>query len=218
MKIDTTTIKGAIFDLDGTLLDSMPVWEHVAEEYLIRKGICPKEDLNERFKTMSLQQSARYYQTHYAVEETVEKIINGVNALIEEAYENIIPLKEGVYEFLSWANDQGIKMCIATATERSLVKKAMERNGISRFVQTILTCSELNTSKEEPLIYEEALHRLGTAKESTLVFEDAYHAIKTAKDANFIVVAVEDNAEKENTEKIKEIADYYVKSVQEMRQ
>lgn len=209
-------ITGAIFDLDGTLLDSMPMWEHVAEEYLIKQGIHPTEDLNKIFKTMSLQESALYYQEHYAINKSVEEIIRGVNDLIKEAYEKNIAPKDGVITLLSFLHSRGVKMCIATATDREIIEPALQRIEIKSYFNSILTCSEVGSSKEAPKIYEEALHRLETKKESTIVFEDAYHAIQTAKRAGFIVAAVEDKAESKNIERIKTIADYYIKSLSEM--
>ena len=202
-------IKGAIFDLDGTLFDSMFIWDSIGEKYLSSIGYEPKEDLNETFKTMSLYNAACYYKSEYGVTLSVDEIMDGVNRMVEKYYMNEIQLKPGVYDFIKHLNNIGVKMCIATATDKYLVEAALERCGISDCFSEIFTCTTVGHSKDEPDIYREALKHLGTAKNDTLVFEDAIYAIRTAKKDGFNVVAIFDESE-ENQAEIKSLCDFYI--------
>ncbi len=119
-------IKGAIFDLDGTLLDSMSIWDTIGRDYLRSLGIEPKENLAETFKTFTLEQSAEYYRTHYGVTLSVDEIIYGVNGMIEDFYRDTVPLKKGAAKFLESLFRSGVKMCIATVTNKHLVEAVFE--------------------------------------------------------------------------------------------
>ncbi len=202
-------IRGAIFDLDGTLLDSMFIWDTIGADYLRSLGIEPKEDLRETFKTFSLEQSAEYYREHYGVMLSVEEIINGVNDMVENYYIKSVPLKTGVREFLMKLRDYGVKMCIATVTDRYLVEAALKRCGVREFFSEIFTCAQVGRSKEEPVIYRVAREHLGTDKTETVVFEDALYALQTAKADGFVVAAVYDVHE-DNQKNMKSIADFYI--------
>lgn len=202
-------IKGAIFDVDGTLLDSMEIWDTLGEDYLKSLGFSPKENLNETFKNMSLHQAAEYYISEYGVPLSVDEIMNGVNAMIENYYCHNALLKRGVLEFLKKLHEYGVKMCIATATDRPFIESALKRCGIRKYFSEIFTCNSVGHGKDEPFIYREALKALGTDRTNTVVFEDALYAAKTAKSDGFITVALYDVHEK-NADKLKAIADCYI--------
>ena len=203
-------IRGAIFDVDGTLLDSMFIWDTIGETYLRSIGYEPREKLNEVFKNMSLFQAARYYRTEYGVTLSIDEIMNGVNAMLERYYRFEVPLKPGVAELLERLRQNGVRLCIATATDRHLVEAALDRCGVLSCFGEIFTCNEVGHGKDEPDIFEEALRFLGTRKEETLVFDDALYAVRTAKEAGFPVVAVYDSHEKEQ-DKVRLLADIYLK-------
>ena len=202
-------IRGAIFDLDGTLLDSMSIWDTIGEDYLRSLGIEPRENLAEAFKTFTLEESAEYYRTHYGVTLSVEEIVNGVNGMIEDFYRNTVSLKKGVSEFLAKLSDNGVKMCVATVTDMYLAEAALTRLNVRRYFSGIVTTAEVGCGKNDPRIYRKALAYLGTEKHETLVFEDVLHALMTAKNDGFPVAAVYDKHE-EKQEKLKEIADIYI--------
>ena len=202
-------IKGAIFDFDGTLVDSMFIWDSFGEDYLRTLGKEPKENLTETFKTFTLEQAAEYYREHYGVTLSVEEIVDGVNEMVAEIYRTKVTLKDGVREFLEELRVQGAKMCVATITDRPIVEDVLCNLGIRDFFTEIFTCAELGYNKETPHIYRAALEVLGTSREETVVFEDALHALMTAKNDGFPVAAVYDKHE-EKQEKLKEIADIYI--------
>ena len=202
-------IKGAIFDLDGTILDSMIIWDTIGEDYLRSLGKEPKENLKETFKTFTLEQAAQYYRENYGVTLSVDEIIDGINKMVERYYAETVPLKSGVKVFLEQLKAKGIKMCIATVTDKHLVEAALDRLEARDYFSAIFVCSEVGRSKEEPHIYREAQKHLETAKSKTVVFEDALHALKTAKADGFVTVGVFDVHE-ENQEELKRIADCYI--------
>ena len=202
-------IKGAIFDFDGTLVDSMWIWDTLGEDYLRTLGKEPKENLTETFKTFTLEQAAEYYRAHYGVTLSVKEIVDGVNAMVEKYYENKVTLKYGVSDFLKELSEKGVKMCVATVTDRYLVENTLERLEIRNYFSEIFTSSEVGSDKTTPEIYRAALRHLGTQKNESVVFEDAYHALITAKNDGFTVAAVYDQSETRQIE-MKADADYYI--------
>jgi len=207
-------ITGAVFDLDGTLLDSMSIWTDLGEAYLRTKGITAEENLSEKLKAMSLNQSAGYFIEKYGIKDSVQEIIDDINKMIEDFYLYHVQLKEGVSEFLEYLNGKNVKMCIATATDKKLAEGALKRCGMLDFFEYIFTCEEVRYGKDCPEIFNKALDFLNTEKEFTWVFEDAVYAAMTARDAGFNVCVVYDKSESE-TEKLKEISEIYIKSFME---
>lgn len=200
-------IEGAIFDMDGTLLDSMNMWKNVGSSYVRMKGKVPEADLDEIIKDMSFLESARYIKVHYQFEEDIEAMMDEVNQMVKENYQGKIQEKPFVKEFLERLRDKGIPMCVATATDESLVKVCLKRLGLLEYFKEIFTCRNVGAGKEQPDIYEAALHRLGTLKEKTFVFEDVLHAVKTAKQAGFPVAALYDESSREDWKEIMGLAD-----------
>ena len=203
-------IKSAIFDVDGTLLDSMYIWTNTAEMFLKRRGITPDENLTEDFITMSLEEGATFFKNAYNPPETVEEIMMDINKMVEDFYFKDVITKPFVKEFLEKLKNAGIKMCIATATDKYLIEKALERNGIAHYFSEIFTCTIVGAGKTPATIYEEALKHLGTSKDDTLIFEDAHYAIKTAKNAGFKIAAIEDICEAKKKDEIMNMSDFYI--------
>ena len=207
-------LKGAIFDFDGTLFDSMFIWNTAGETYLRSIGIEPREDLRKVLKTMSLLQSATYIREKYAVELTLEEIMDGINRTVENFYFHTVQPKEGVITLLEQMKVKGIKMCIATATDRYQVEAALKRCCMEHFFSEIFTCTDVGHGKDEPFIFRKAMDYLGTTRENTVVFEDACHAAKTAKADGFVTVAVYDSHE-ENQKELQALSDFYFENYTE---
>ena len=208
-------IRGAIFDVDGTLLDSMFIWDTIGETYLRSIGYEPREKLNEVFKNMSLFQAARYYRTEYGVTLSIDEIMNGVNAMLERYYRFEVLLRPGVAELLAQLQASGVKLCIATATDRYLVEAALERCGVLSCFGAIFTCNEVGHGKDEPDIFEGALRFLGTEKAETVVFDDALYAVRTATEAGFPVAAVYDSHERSQAE-VRARSDLYLEDLTQL--
>lgn len=208
-------IKGVIFDVDGVLLNSMPVWENLGELYLRHLGIEAEKDLGTKLYTMSLEQSAEYLTETYHLDLAPEQVIAGVNREVKDFYASRVPLKEGVRQYLNEFHEKGVPMVIATTGDRQNAQAALKRLNVLRFFQGIFTCSEIGSSKNEPDIYYAAALQLDTGPGQTLVFEDAYHAIRTAKKAGFKTVGVYDRANDRDLAHIWNTADIYLPEFQD---
>ena len=202
-------LKGVIFDFDGTLYDSMFIWDTAGETYLRSLGKEPASDLQRVLKPMSLLQSAEYLQAHYQLSLSVEEICAGINQMVEDFYFHTVQPKPGVIELLEELHRRNIKMCIATATDRYQVEAALARCGMKQFFSEIFTCTEVGSGKDEPQIYHAAMAHLHTDQSNTLIVEDAYYAIQTAKQAGFSVVGVYDPYESNQSE-VKSLSDIYL--------
>ncbi len=210
-------IKGAIFDLDGTVLDSMYVWDGIARRYLEQKGITPRPDLEKAISTLSLRQAVDYFKKEYNTEDDFDTVLKLTHELVGGLYRNEVKAKPGVRELLLKLSKSGVRMCIATATEQKMAADALENNKILDFFDKILTCTEVGAGKDQPLIYLKALEFLGTPKDSTLVFEDSLFAMKTAKSAGFKVLAIMDSNNESSREQIEKTADFVVDSFYEAK-
>lgn len=192
--MEHNTIKGAILDLDGTLLDSMNVWHTIDNLLLESYNISPPENISEIVKKMTIEEFSNYFVREFCLPVTPAEIACMIKQMAAEQYIMHIPLKEGALEFLSGLDKMDIPYGIATATYPDLARSALDRLGLSSRVQFILTESELNTGKTKPNIYYEGARRLGLGKRQILVAEDALHSILTAKRAGFFTVGVFDAA------------------------
>lgn len=203
-------IKGAIFDVDGVLLNSMPIWENLGELYLRSLGVEAEKDLGEILFTMSLEEGADYLISQYGLDKTPEEIVEGLNREVRDFYAQRVPLKEGVREFLYEFNEKKIPMVIATSGDRKNTEAALKRLKILNYFQGIFTCSEIGSGKNQPDIYLAAALQLDTEPAETWVFEDAYHAIRTAKSVGFKTAAVYDKANDKDLAQIWNTADIYL--------
>ena len=209
-------INSAIFDVDGTLLDSMPVWDDIGDRYLASLGIAAEEGLRDELCTMSLEQGAAYMKKEYQIDKTVSQIIKEVLKIVSDFYRFEAPLKQGVKETLEWLSENQIRMVIATSSDKELVEAALERNCILEYFERIYTCTEVGAGKDEPIIYLKAAEFLQMKPENIMVFEDAYHAAQTAKKAGFMVVGVYDASNKENISRMSEVCDCYYDRMSEI--
>lgn len=209
-------ILGAIFDLDGVLLDSMFIWDTLGETYLKNRGIKPRENICETLRPMSLLQAAEYFRDEYGMLESVQEIIHGINCLVQHFYFDLAKPKPGVMDFLEKLKEKNVKMCITTATDRFMVEAALRRNQMDQYFDKIFTCSEVGQGKDKPEIYLQALQFLGLTKSEVFVFEDALYAIRTAKVAGFSVVAVYDSTAKDQQSEVEGLADAYITTFQEI--
>ncbi len=176
----------AIFDMDGTLVDSLPVWEHLAAEYLESKGVSPvPSHILEAIETMTLSQSARLFQVEFSLAGDPEA---EMTALLEGHYRRDIPLLPGVRAHLEELRRRGVRMCVASTTARPLMECCLARLDILACFDFLLSCEEVGAGKDSPSIYLEAARRLGAVPGEIAVYEDAAYAMETARAAGFDVV------------------------------
>ena len=211
-----SSFEGAIFDLDGTLIDSMGYWENLGPTYLAARGKTPKPDAARKFKELTFEEAAVYMKEAYQLSESADQIYNDIIGGIDEPYRSLIPLKPGVINLLNALDKAGIRMCIATASKKEQVMPALERLGIRSYFYGIYTCSEVGASKSQPEVFEWAVQEPGTPRASTVVFEDSLHAIKTAKQAGFPVIAVRERSAARDASAIEKIADAVIDSFEDM--
>ncbi len=203
-------IKGIIFDADGTIIDSMKIWDELGKRYLLKMGIRADSELSDILYDMSLEESGRYLKARYQISDSVEKIISDLLELIKDFYKNVVCEKPGLSAFLNKMKERRVPMGIATSGNRELLQYALKKIGILEYFNVILTCDELETSKKEPYIYLETAKKIGTNPCETAVFEDAVHGIKTAGKAGFITVGVRDESSEKYREEIIKTADIYI--------
>ena len=207
----------AIFDLDGTVLDSLPVWDHLGVDMLRAQGYDPDPALGKQLKSMTMADGAQLCRDLFHMPQSIEEIA----ALVEEqarlAYNTVIGPKPGAENFLKRLKAAGIPMFIATNTRRELAEDGLRHNGLLSYFEGILTCPEVGEGKKEgPAVYEQSLLRLGGTKEDTVIFEDAVLPIRTAKKAGFRVAAIYDASSEGEHEEIKALSDYYFHTYDEI--
>ena len=197
--------KFAIFDMDGTLIDSMIFWQNLAGEYLSRKGIqeIPPEIL-EQIQPMTMAESATLFQQEFGLTGDLEA---EMNTIMDDHYRNDIPLKPGVRAYLETLDRQGVRMCVASATAAHLMESCLTRLEVRKYFDFLLSCETVGAGKHSPQVYQAAAKKLGAAPAEIAVYEDALYAVQTAKAAGYYVVGVYDNSAAENWQTIADIAD-----------
>ena len=207
---------GAIFDVDGTLLDSIPAWSHVYVDYLTARSLPPDPAMEKKLNLMSMEQIAAYYQTRYGIADDAATIIRDQVALVERAYRETIPLKPGVKEFLLMLKARGIPMAIATASERHAVTAALRRCGVLSLFPVFLTCTDVGHGKDEPDLFLRCAEEMGTRPENTPVFDDSVHAVCTAHRAGFPVIGVQDDSARDDEPVIRAHSRRFIRSFYEL--
>ena len=197
--------KFAIFDMDGTLIDSMIFWQNLAGEYLSRKGIqeIPPEIL-EQIQPMTMAESATLFQQEFGLTGDLEA---EMNTIMDDHYRNDIPLKPGVRAYLETLDRRGVRMCVASATAANLMESCLTRLEVRKYFDFLLSCETVGAGKHSPQVYQAAAKKLGAAPAEIAVYEDALYAVQTAKAAGYYVVGVYDNSAAENWQTIADIAD-----------
>lgn len=209
----------AIFDMDGTVLDSMQAWVDAIGHILTRRGITPPADLREITRPMNGMLLVDYLRREFLPGITGREITDEVGAYMEDFYSNRVQAKAGVKNFLSLLKMEGVQCYLATATHRELVRRAIAHAGLEPYFKGIITSGEVGKNKiDSPDIYEWAMKRMGGNKADTVVFEDALFAIRTAKKAGFRVAGVYDPDSEADQEEIRALSDYYITSFEELYQ
>lgn len=204
---------GCIFDMDGVLLDSMKVWEIVAKTYLISKDREPVDDLAEKLRILTMEESAEYLIREYRLNQSAEQVITELEQMMRQEYEEQIPLKEGTLATLDWMKNRKIPMAVATSSAKELAVAAFQRLGILDYFADIVTDNDVGKGKRFPDIFLRAADTIHTAPEHIWVFEDSIHAMRTAKAAGFQVAAVYDASAESFQSEIHGVADLYLQSL-----
>ena len=189
--------KGAIFDLDGTLLDSMRVWDDIDVAFLKKRGLEVPPDYQEAITPLGFLEAARYTIRRFGFPETPEELIQEWHQMAVDAYTYEVELKDGSAEYLRYLKEKGIRMAVATSSSPELYEPALKRNGIYD-------------------IYEKAAEKLSLPPETCVVYEDILAGIRGAKMGGFAAVGVYDRSGEGNRAKMEQEADRYVTSFKEL--
>lgn len=210
-------LQSAIFDMDGTLLDSMPTWRELGPTFLKEAGIPATPEQEHLLRTMTDHEVVPYLREGCGLPWSEEEIVNQIVIRMEDFYANRVQPKPGLEKFLSILKMEGVWMYVATATHRRLTEKALKTAGIDQYFRGIVTSAEAGSHKRDSAeIYEMAMRRLRSDKRNTVVFEDALYAIRTAKAAGFRVAGVYDVTAEADQPEIRRISDYYIRSYEEL--
>ena len=200
--------KYCIFDMDGTIADSMGHWKNIEREFLIKKGIdVDVDEVLKEIQHMTIPAAMEYFIGRFGFEGTVETLTDEFNALMAHHYQTDVEIKPGAKAYLDKLRAKGVKMCIASATSTPLVNIALEHMDVTDYFDFVLSCVDVNSSKDKPVVFLEAARRLGATPEETAVFEDSLVASTTAKKAGFYVVGIYDKYSAHNWSAICDLAD-----------
>lgn len=209
-------IEGAVFDLDGTLLDSSWVWEKVDEKFLGDRGFQVPDDYVDEISPLGAERAAVYTIERFGLNEDKDDIVREWIEMAKKEYATEVVCKPYAKEFLEELHKLNIKMAVATSSDRELFMKTLEREGILKYFQKIVTVDEVERGKGYPDIYEEAARRIKVNPHKCLVFEDILAGVTGASLGEFNVVAVFDEKSKHNWEKIKSISKYSINDYKEL--
>lgn len=216
IKKERTDLKAAIFDMDGTLLDSMGMWNRLTFQLTDRRGIVPDEQLMHAHRTMTPGDLARYLIDRYHLDDDVDRILSFWNDCLTRDYAAVVRPKDGASEYLSALRRRGVGVAVATLTPHYLADRALAHHGLDALVDCVLTVEDVGgVKKTRPDIFLEAARRLGTAPADCVVFEDSLYAVETAVSAGFPTYAIADD-HAEQPERIRQRCDRYVTSWREL--
>lgn len=209
--------KGFIFDVDGTILDSMSIWMDAGKLYLESLGIKTDENIGEVMFEMTMEQGAKYLQDNYNVELSIEEICQGINDRVFEFYEEEAPEKPGIREVLEKAKKRKISMTIATSTDRPMIEAALKRLDLIDYFQEIFTTTEVGKGKDSPDIFNKAMLAMNTSPKNTWLFDDAAYSLATAKKMGINTVGVYDVHSDGRQDEVKKFSDVYIKEWREYK-
>lgn len=209
-------IKGAIFDLDGTLLDSMWVWEKVDTDFLGRRGFDVPADYQKAIAPMGFRETALYTIERFRLEESPEDIIQEWNEMAMRTYHEEVCIKPGTRDVLEYFRRRGVRIGVATASYSSLFEGCLRRNGVYDYFTAFTETSEVARGKGFPDIYLRAADKLGCPHSECVVFEDLHQGLLAAKNAGFYTVAVYDEKLSYSWEDMKRDADLAIRSFEDL--
>ena len=206
-------IKAAIFDMDGTLINSLIFWEHlwknVGEKYLNDPSFRPDETTDRECRTLTIDKAMELVHARFGLGASGQELTDLAIELIIVFYREVVEVKPGTLEFLKHLKDRGVKMAVATASNGDLVQLAMERCGLKPYLDMVVSCAEVGKGKDQPDVFLLTLERLGTTAEDTWMFEDSYVALQTAKRIGMPTVGIFD-ANNYGQDILKANSDHYI--------
>lgn len=212
-------IKAVIFDLDGTLVDSMWMWKAIDIEYLTKKGVGVPKDLGafqDELEGMGFTETAVFFKERFGIPDSLEEIKQTWILMAQDKYCKEVPLKSGADVFLRFLKEKGIKAGISSSNSRDLIQMVLKAHNIEEYFDCITTCCEVPKSKPAPDVYLKTAQGLQVPPEHCLVFEDVPMGILAGKRAGMKVCAIEDAFSKKQEAQKRELADWYIEDYREI--
>ncbi len=206
-------IKGAIFDMDGTIIDSLMFWDclwrSIGEKYMGNADFKPSDEVNKKVRTMIYKDAMTYFKDYYKIPVDTEEFLRFTSGGINDFYKNVAKVKLGADKLLASLKAQNIKLCLASATAMTEVTYALECHDLLKYFDLVLSCAEIGVGKDQPDVYLKAESLMGIPRRDVCVFEDSYVALETAKKAGFQTVGIYDRYNFEQ-ERLKKASDIYL--------
>lgn len=213
-------IKGAIFDMDGTIIDSLmfwdSLWESIGEKYMNDANFKPSDEVNKKVRTMIYTDAMTYFKECYNIPDSTENFVRFTSEGLNDFYKNTAKAKDGAKELLSHLKKQNVTLCLASASAMPQVKYVLQYHDLLKYFDFVLSCADIGVGKERPDIYLLAKERMGFEPGEICVFEDSYVALETAKNAGFQTVGVFDQYSP-GQERLKYAADVYLDKTQTLK-
>lgn len=198
-----------LFDVDGTILDSMGIYENLGSVYLKSKGMKAHQGLNDVLYPMTFDQSAAYLKDYYQIDDSVDHIIQSLQACLYHYYQDEVLLKEGIVDVLDMLNNKNYSLYIISSSPQKLIDISFQRLKIHHYFKNIYTCDDLKINKDNQQFYQKIINMLHVEASECIVFEDNVYSALAAKQCRIKVVGIQDDYARGNIEKI---ADIYIKN------
>ena len=212
-------VKAAIFDMDGTLVNSLMFWDSMAQDinnqFFKKENFKLDEEVDKTVRTMIFSKGMLYIRSFYDLPVTDEEFLDFAAQKLEEFYKNQVKAKAGIFDMLDFFVEKGVKLCLASATDLKYVKIAVECCGLSKYFPIILSCSDIGKGKDQPDIYYKSIEALGVKLEDVCVFEDSPVALETAQSAGITTIGVFDQYTPDQ-KRVKAASDVYLEEGQSM--
>lgn len=209
-------VKGIIFDLDGTMVDSMCIWRGIDNEFMTARGLQLTEDLETAIEGMSFRETAQYFVDNYPLSETVEMLMDIWVQMAIDKYQHEVPAKPGLIPFLQEMKACGIRMGIATSNSRVLLDAVAGAHGFYEYIDVCLTANEVKRGKPAPDVYLAVAEKMGISPSECLVFEDIPQGIRAGLAAGMRVCAVADEYSRALEGEKRALAHYYIDSYEQV--
>ncbi len=203
-------IQAVIFDIDGTLVDSMGLWHEIDVEYFQTIGIPMPPTIQKDIEGMSFTETAEYFQVNFQPDKPIEDIKLDWIRMAHEKYLYEVQAKSGAVKYMKFLKEKGLKLGVATSNDKQLAKAALAPHGFLEKVDSVRTSCEVCKGKPAPDIYLKVAEDLGVEPKHCLVFEDVPNGMRAGKAAGMTVIAVKDEASMKDLEVIKQISDDYI--------